>query len=55
LNREEMLLRQEKVRACLHCGREFWSGGPWNRLCEQCTKDQPVVSRVFDKHKIVVR
>jgi len=48
-------LRQEKVRACLHCGREFWSGGPGNRLCEQCTKDQPVVSRVFEKRKIVLR
>jgi len=55
MNREEMLLRQEKARLCMQCGRQFWSSGPWNRLCEQCTKDQPVVSRVFEKRKIVLR
>ena len=25
-------------RACLRCGRQFLSQGPWNRFCENCAQ-----------------
>jgi len=29
-------LRQQKVRTCLGCNKEFLSEGPWNRFCQNC-------------------
>lgn len=35
----KVLLRvfQEKKRACLKCGKQFNSKGPYNRICEPCS------------------
>ena len=27
------------MRLCLgHCGEQFWSEGPWNRICPKCAR-----------------
>lgn len=35
----DRLKQQEKTRLCLKCDTEFLSGGPDNRLCDSCRKD----------------
>lgn len=27
----------DKLRVCLKCQKEFYSAGPWNRICPKCT------------------
>lgn len=48
LNRKKMKLREvpegfstiktglKKKRACLKCGKQFLSKGPYNRICDKC-------------------
>lgn len=34
-----LLRARRRVRACLCCGRSFWSAGPGNRLCPVCRRE----------------
>lgn len=35
------------ARVCLGCGKEFWSDGPWNRICPRCLAQQRSGSQAY--------
>lgn len=42
-----------KTRRCVACGKNFYSEGPWNRVCPRCSKYD--IKRVVDKKLSVIR
>jgi len=44
--RQSIKFRHAKmgIRACLSCGKNFLSEGPWNRICTNCTERNSSVS-----------
>jgi hypothetical protein len=36
-----MVVKQQKMRKCLRCGKPFRSMGPGNRICTECIDKEP--------------